>query len=175
MADHDRDAGSRGEEESPRDPAHVEGSHAGGSHVEGAHVEGERQERLRYGETPDGTGFTATAHTMPAQAPGWGRDSSFRDFIRQKPAQIIGAGLIGHVVGTLFGGTAVAVVTSLADRDEPRGMYWDHPGYAPYHGNMRPERAYPGCPPGQDGVRCFTPPMPPLPTVSVMPMPTRTS
>ncbi|HEX4813957.1 MAG TPA: hypothetical protein VFV66_14525 [Nonomuraea sp.] len=78
MVDHDRDGGSRGSEDVPRDPAP-------GGPVDGG------------------------AHPRP-------RSGSFRDFLRRKPAQLVGAGLVGLFAGALIGGGAVALVNDLNDR-----------------------------------------------------------
>ncbi|MEV4353979.1 hypothetical protein ACWEPL_06300 [Nonomuraea sp. NPDC004186] len=113
MADHDRDAGSRGEEEAPRDPTPDDDLHESGA-----------RSRLKYGEAPPGPGFT-----MPLAPPR--HPDSYREFFRQKQAQVLGAGLIGLVIGALLGGTAVAVVSGFAHRDEVHGMYWQEPDRMP--------------------------------------------
>ncbi|MEV1169655.1 hypothetical protein [Nonomuraea sp. NPDC049784] len=167
MADHDREAGSRGEEEAPRDPAPAEETEE--LHQPGA----EGRSRLRYGEAPPGPGF---APTMPLASPS--RPESYRDFFRQKQAQVLGAGLIGLVLGGLLGGGAVAAVSGLTHRDEMRGgVFWE-PGF-------RHERYLvpaPGavCDRGPDGIRCdnVAPPAPAAPVApsfSVAPAPVPTS
>ncbi|MEU6784150.1 hypothetical protein ABZ912_33560 [Nonomuraea angiospora] len=113
MADHDRDAGSRGEEEAPRDPTPEDDLHESGA-----------RSRLKYGEAPPGPGFT-----MPPEPPR--HPDSYREFFRQKQAQVLGAGLIGLVIGALLGGTAVAVVSGFGHRDEVHGMYWQEPDRMP--------------------------------------------
>ncbi|NRQ35248.1 hypothetical protein HII36_25980 [Nonomuraea sp. NN258] len=172
MADHDRDAGSRGEEEAPRDPTPGE----------------EQPAALPPGEPPTSTsyGYTSYAHTMPGGAPpGWGaepppRSDTFKDFFRQKPAQILAAGLLGLLFGVLLGGGAVAALTSLDDRHDrwqdyprvqripgsdclphPSGSYCVFPQY-PVH-PMPSMYPYP-----------YPPPYPVQPRVEPRPMPTRT-
>ncbi|MFC4015472.1 hypothetical protein ACFOY2_50265 [Nonomuraea purpurea] len=157
MADHDRDVGSRGEEEAPRDPASDEPTarhHASG------------EERLRYGQAASEGPRYPTATTP---APAWdppGRQDSFRGFFRQRPAQIIGAGLLGLVVGALLGGTAVAVAGELGHRNEMRAIPWEHPRWT--------ERGFPSqCYPVDEGVRCEMGSDEAVPTLE-MPPPTRT-
>ncbi|MEQ4718670.1 hypothetical protein [Nonomuraea sp. B19D2] len=115
MADHDREAGSRGEEEAPRDPAPAE-------ETEELHQpRAEGRSRLRYGEPPPGPGIPPTMLSASPSPPG-----SYRDFFRQKQAQILGAGLIGLVLGGLLGGGAVAAISNFTHRDEVRGgAYWN--------------------------------------------------
>lgn len=138
MADHDRDAGSRGEEEAPRDP--TPGEH-----------DGEGRSRYRYGEAPPGPGY-APPPTMPMAAPS--RPGSYREFFRQKQAQVIGAGLVGLALGALLGGGAVAVVSDFGHRDDARVMHQGYPGWGP--GLRYLER--PGMPPPPS-----PPPPPPVP------------
>ncbi|MEV4107365.1 hypothetical protein [Nonomuraea sp. NPDC049695] len=110
MADHDREAGSRGEEEAPRDPAPAEETE---NRVAG-------RSGLRYGDPPPGPGIAPTIPVASSSHPG-----SYRDFFRQKQTQILGAGLIGLFVGGLLGGGAVAAIGNLTHRDEARGgVYW---------------------------------------------------
>ncbi|MFI7126543.1 hypothetical protein ACIBQ1_12690 [Nonomuraea sp. NPDC050153] len=136
MADHDRDAGSRGEEEAPRDPTPADELH-----------EPEERSRLRYGEAPPGPGFT-----MPLAPPP--RPGSYREFFRQKQAQVLGAGLIGLVLGAVLGGTAVAMAGDFSHRDEMhRGVYWEELGWAPKRFQV-PDRLGPACERGPDGVQC---------------------
>ncbi|MFC4114738.1 hypothetical protein [Nonomuraea zeae] len=201
MADHDRDAGSRGEEEAPRDPTPSETTTRHPAQDPAGDRPDDERERLlvglRYGQAagsePPGATRTApgshqdylsNAHTMPG-LPAYGappRSDSFRDFVRQKPAQIIGAGLLGLVLGALIGGTTVAVVSNLGDRDDVRPAYWEeYPGFGhrregvyPY---PQPQRIEPSCRPGPDGVYCVAPPYvvpKPVPTMSVAPPPTPT-
>ncbi|MFD1540275.1 hypothetical protein [Nonomuraea guangzhouensis] len=115
MADHDRDAGSRGEEEAPRDP------------------------------TPgDGLGAPRSGDTATYAPP---RSDSFRDFIRQKPAQIIGAGLIGLIIGGVLGGGAVAVISGIVHGHDVPRVYWQSPAWERYPG-------YPDCRPLPGGTYC---------------------
>ncbi|TMR95377.1 hypothetical protein [Nonomuraea basaltis] len=157
MADHDRDAGSRGEEEAPRDPMPDETAASPSARDTDVHP---TQPGLRYGEIPPGPApedYTTTAHTMPGptDSPQQG-SGSFRDFIRQKPAQIIGAGLIGLFVGGLLGGTAVALVS---DRGDRHGVWMDH-DRAPMQLRMFPERLDESCYRVRGGVDCVIPPVP---------------
>ncbi|MFG1702970.1 hypothetical protein ACFLIM_07235 [Nonomuraea sp. M3C6] len=172
MADHDRDAGSRGEEEAPRDPTSDTDVFPSDTDV----FPGEAHGRLRYGEAPPGPGYPVTAHTMPLGSPP--PSDSYRDFFRQKQAQIIGAGLIGLVAGALLGGTAVGVVSSLTHRDDVPRAYWEEPGWGHKRPYPYPERIVPSCRPGPDGVICVAPPTymgpKPVPTTMVPPPPTRT-
>ncbi|TMR23118.1 hypothetical protein ETD86_09430 [Nonomuraea turkmeniaca] len=135
MADHDRDAGSRGEEEAPRDPAREEPAAPSTERDTDVYPD---QSNLKYGEIPPGPGphvgqdYTSAAHTLPGSDSSYRRaDTSFRDFIRQKPAQIAGAGLIGLVLGAMIGGTTVAVVSNLGDRHERHGVYVEYPDWRP--------------------------------------------
>ncbi|MEU4230356.1 hypothetical protein AB0F17_39210 [Nonomuraea sp. NPDC026600] len=130
MADHDRDAGSRGEEEAPRDP--TPGDRSGAPHSEGP-----------------------TAYAAPPRPP---RSDSFRDFIRQKPAQIIGAGLIGLIIGGVLGGGAVAVISGIVHRHDGPRVHWQSPAWERYPG-------YQDCRPVPGGTYCRQ--MPPY----VNPMP----
>lgn len=160
MADHDRDAGSRGEEEAPRDPDPDETTASPNERDTDVYP---TQSNLKYGEIPPGSpDYPPTAHTMPGRG---GSDSSqqrsgsFRDFVRQKPAQIIGAGLIGLFAGALLGGTAVAVVSNMDDRHDRHGV-WIHGGWEPMQPRMFPERLDRSCYPAGEGVECVVPPPP---------------
>ncbi|NUW41577.1 hypothetical protein [Nonomuraea rhodomycinica] len=103
-------------------------------------------------------------------------DTSFRGFLRQKPTQIIGAGLIGLIVGGLLGGAAVAVVVGVTHHD--RAVPWGpRSGWDPYQEWEHLPRAYPDCRPAPGGTYCRYgapyPPMPPVvPVPSVAPVPT---
>ncbi|RVX47942.1 hypothetical protein EDD27_10895 [Nonomuraea polychroma] len=162
MADHDRDDGSRGDEEAPRDPAREEPAAPSNERDTDVYPE---QSNLKYGEIPPGPGphagqdHTTAAHTMPGSA-GWGSsrrpDTSFRDFIRQKPAQIVGAGLIGLVVGALSGGTTVALVSNLGDRHDHHRVYLESPGWGPQR-FVVPERRLDVCEDTGDGIVCEAP------------------
>ncbi|MFI6738056.1 hypothetical protein ACIBI9_34465 [Nonomuraea sp. NPDC050451] len=157
MADHDRDAGSRGEEEAPRDPTPADELHEPGE-----------PSRLKYGEAPPGPGFT-----MPLAPPR--RPDSYREFFRQKQAQVLGAGLIGLVIGALLGGTAVAVVSGFAHRDEVHGMYWQEPDRLPRRFQV-PERLESACEEEKDGVSCgWVVPKAPRADIPPAPIPVPTS
>ncbi|MFI7451702.1 hypothetical protein ACIBQX_29695 [Nonomuraea sp. NPDC049714] len=127
-------------------------------------------------------------------APGWAgprppEPGSWRDFVRQKPAQIIGAGLIGLIVGCLIGGSAVLLIGSLTSHDAYRS--WERPALDRRYGPLQPDyRAphHPACRPVPGGTYCRHPapyPMPlpsdgssisppkPTPTLAT-PVPTRT-
>ncbi|WP_431923760.1 hypothetical protein [Nonomuraea jabiensis] len=156
MADHDRDAGSRGEEEAPRDPTPAD-------------EPGERS-RLKYGEALPDPGFT-----MPPAPPR--PPDSYREFFRQKQAQVLGAGIIGLVIGALLGGTAVAVVSGFSHGDEVhRGMYWQEPDPMPRRFQM-PERFDSACEEEKDGdVWCsWVVPKAPRSDVAPAPIPVPTS
>jgi hypothetical protein len=149
MADHDRDAGSRGEEEAPRDPNSDETTTSPNERDTDVYP---TQAGLKYGEIPPGPGtdYTTTAHTMPGSSgPGASqqppRSGSFRDFVRRKPAQIAGAGLIGLVLGALIGGTAVAVVSNIADRRDHHRMYWEYHERGPNRTFIVPDRPAVSC------------------------------
>ncbi|WP_219462684.1 hypothetical protein [Nonomuraea rhizosphaerae] len=102
--------------------------------------------------------------TMPGRA--WGgweapppRGDSWREFFRQRPAQILGAGLIGLIIGGVLGGGSVALVAGLSHRGEDRFVYWEHRGFPDYPGynNCRGpycnwERPYGGIPMPQPSV-----------------------
>ncbi|MEU8247599.1 hypothetical protein [Nonomuraea sp. NPDC048916] len=111
--------------------------------------------------------------------PGWGPrpSSGFRDFVRQKPAQIIGAGLIGLIVGGILGGGAVAVISGITARQD-RHVHWQHPGW-----DRRGGPGFQECRPVPGGMNCrYGDPYPyPVPTMTMMPpaipatpVPTRT-
>ncbi|SDJ63193.1 hypothetical protein [Nonomuraea jiangxiensis] len=166
MADHDRNVGSRGEEEAPRDPAPAGTGDTGDLPPD---------DQLSYGEAPDGptprsSGYRPGADTIPPGMPGsggWERESSFRDFFRQKQAQIIGAGLIGLVVGGLLGGGAVLFVSSVVERNEMHAPY--RPGQDFFH------PVEPSCRTTPTGVHCVAPPLKmPRPVPTFVPEPTRT-
>ncbi|MGP3954626.1 hypothetical protein ACTWPT_01415 [Nonomuraea sp. 3N208] len=160
MADHDRDAGSRGEEEAPRDPAREEPAAPSNERDTDVYPD---QSNMKYGEIPPGPDphagqdHTSAAHTMPGSDSSYRRtDTSFRDFIRQKPAQIAGAGLIGLVVGALFGGTAVAVVSNLGDRHDRHGVYMQYPDWGPRR-LVIPDRLTELCQDTGDDIICEAP------------------
>ncbi|WP_336208316.1 hypothetical protein [Nonomuraea sp. LPB2021202275-12-8] len=120
---------------------------------------------------------------------------SFRDFVRQKPAQIIGAGLIGLIIGGLLGGGAVMLIggfTARAHYGNWEQSGWERhrglPGYpVPVPGYPVP--GYQECRPAPGGTYCHfqgpypypVPPpstrpsiSPPKPMPTISPFPTRT-
>jgi hypothetical protein len=152
MADHDRDAGSRGEEEAPRDPTL----------------------QLRYGEQAD----QAYVHIPPTRPspPDW--EPSFGDYLRRKKSHVMGAGIIGLVVGGLLGGLTVAAFSDPYEDHARYEMGVNEPGWAP-RGELRgPVRLDHGCFPTEDGtVQCVIPPPPVMApdAPDPAPAPTRTS
>ncbi|MFI6604607.1 hypothetical protein ACIBHX_51000 [Nonomuraea sp. NPDC050536] len=146
MADHDREVGPRDEEEASRGPA-----------PSGAQSAGAEESHTMPG---------AAGRTAPPPPP---RGDGFRDFMRQKTAQIILAGLIGLVVGGLLGGGAVAVISGFVHRGD-RYVYDYYPRW---------QRFRDDCGPGPCSYR-YPPPYvqrwqaPPPPTVTPIPKPTRT-
>ncbi|MFG1942414.1 hypothetical protein [Nonomuraea sp. NPDC048826] len=125
MADHDRDAGSRGGQE-PRDPSRRE------------------TEILSSGPFRDGR---TAAHPTPYDdygpgpyaGPGWDPlppPPTRSDFHRRRSTQIIGAGIVGLVAGAFIGGGAVALAGDLWNRPEPSAS-WNPPQRDQYRG---PER-----------------------------------
>ncbi|MEU7739550.1 hypothetical protein [Nonomuraea sp. NPDC049158] len=184
MADHDRDAGSRGEEEAPRDPTPGDRP-AAPSDTETA--------TTRVSGPPPGAGW-ATAAPPPPQRPLPPRYDSFRGFIRLKPTQIIGAGLLGLIIGGILGGSAVAVISGMALRGDSARIFWESRGRYPGH-LSHPD--FQECRPGPGGSFCRRLPMYPgpyqmpatpyplptavpsglptmVPTVTPTPMPTKT-
>lgn len=195
MADHDRDAGSRGEEEAPRDPTPGDGLGApqDASPPDADITDGPHHETITAGPHHE------NAVTMPGRShsdqpgggprfagpPGGGwatgapppppRSDSFRDFIRQKPAQIIGAGLIGLIIGGVLGGGAVAAISGIVHRRDMPHVYWQSPAWEPYPG-------YQDCRPVPGGTYCrqqppYVNPMPRMgpsvvPSTWPTPMPT---
>ncbi|MFI6791069.1 hypothetical protein ACIBG4_27445 [Nonomuraea sp. NPDC050383] len=89
--------------------------------------------------------------------------------MRQKPAQIIGAGLIGLVIGGLLGGTAVALVVGVTHHD--RASHWDdRPRWGPYRDWERHPGVHPDCRPVPGGTYCRdAAPFPPGPTAPMIP------
>lgn len=141
MADHDRDVEPRDEEEASR------------------------------GSAPSGdqSADTQQSHTVPTAAPPPPRGDGFRDFMRQKTAQIILAGLVGLVVGGLLGGGAVAAISGFVHRGD-RYVYDSYPRWQRFHDD---------CGPGPCQYR-YPPPYverwqaPPPPTATPVPKPTPT-
>ncbi|SEG56541.1 hypothetical protein SAMN05444920_103199 [Nonomuraea solani] len=128
MADHDRDDGSRGEEEAPRDP------------TQELHEPG-----LKYGEQADQP-YARIPPTTPLPADS-GHDSTFRDFLHRRRTQVTTAGVLGLVIGAMLGGTVVAAFDGLGDRHERHGMWMEH-----RHGG--PELGEPACYRTEDGAYC---------------------
>ncbi|MGP4093916.1 hypothetical protein [Nonomuraea sp. KM90] len=147
MADHDRDAGSRGEEEAPRDPSPTEPTQE-------LRSPGEEPGQLKYGEQAD-RAYAYIPPTVPDPA-GWERES-FSDFARRKRRQIIGAGLIGLVVGGLLGGLGVA---AFSDDHDDHGRYgvWMRPDHPAHRDFMMPERLESGCYESEEDLYCVVPP-----------------
>ncbi|SEM18272.1 hypothetical protein [Nonomuraea pusilla] len=131
MTDHDREAGSRGEEEVPRDPTSRDTREqpAGLRYGEGAGAQDDvhpsaasgRAGRDRHDaedpEDPEDSEIFRYRHDP------YGEPRSFRAFLRQRHAQIIGAGLAGLVAGAVLGGTAVAALDGRGHRDHGG---WEH-------------------------------------------------
>ncbi|WP_049561174.1 hypothetical protein [Nonomuraea sp. SBT364] len=193
MADHDRDAGSRGDEEAPRDPNRPEG------HAETLRNAAEDTQVLP-DPSPDPahaigpaapaapSGHPVSPPVRPVPPPP--QPGTFRDFVRQKPAQIIGAGLLGLLAGVLIGALAVVMLTAWADHRAGSRDHsgWDHPRW----GDSRVHPGYPGypgfheCRPVPGGMFCgpagrpglapspTMPPPKPVPSVTVTAIPTRT-
>lgn len=152
MADHDQAVGPRGEEEASRGPDPESAPPPPPGPPQGP-PSGPPQDSPVFGPPPP-------------------RDS-FATYLRQKHTQIIGAGLIGLLIGGLLGGGAVAILFRVADHgDRHRVAHWERPdryGWQPapdcwYTPGGGRSCAYPYAYPVQ-------PPMPPMPTV---PMPPRT-
>ncbi|MEU0571088.1 hypothetical protein ABZ297_37640 [Nonomuraea sp. NPDC005983] len=108
------------------------------------------------------------------------RSDAFRDFIRQKPAQIIGAGLIGLVIGGLLGGGAVALVGGIAHRSIGYA-HWEGRGWGPHRGPVHRYPDLPDCRAVPGGTYCRDqgpygyPPYPvptQWPTMAPKPLPT---
>jgi hypothetical protein len=108
-------------------------------------------------DTPHhGTAATAPGRSYAGQpGGGWAtaapppppRSDSFRDIIRQKPAQIIGAGLIGLIIGGLLGGGAVAAIGGIVHRHDAPRLYRQNPAWERYPG-------YQDCRPVPGGTYC---------------------
>ncbi|MFI7616893.1 hypothetical protein ACIBP6_37260 [Nonomuraea terrae] len=141
MADHDRDGGSRGEEEAPRDPAPTRRLHQPGVDPE--------PRGLKYGEGAD-RGYAYIPPTTPTPDPV--PPSAFRDFLRRRKTQVVGVGVLGLVAGGLLGGITVSAFTGLTER---RGFdVYLVPGQHPL--------APPGdrCHVTENSAVCFEPPPP---------------
>lgn len=110
------------------------------------------------GPVPGGSTGPGWAGPRPPEAGSW------RDFARQKPAQIIGAGLIGLILGCLIGGTAVLLIGGITSRASYGD--WERPGMERHHGRLQPDyRAprYPDCRPAPGGIYCRQPAPYPMP------------
>jgi hypothetical protein len=110
------------------------------------------------GPVPGGSTGPGWAGPRPPEAGSW------RDFARQKPAQIIGAGLIGLILGCLIGGTAVLLIGGITSRASYGD--WQRPGMERHHGRLQPDyRAprYPDCRPVPGGIYCRQPAPYPMP------------
>ncbi|GAA4909966.1 hypothetical protein HD597_008322 [Nonomuraea thailandensis] len=144
MADHDRDAGSRGEEEAPRDPT------PSSEPTQELH----EPAPLKYGEQAD-RAYTYIPPTQPDPA-SWEREPSpFGDFLRRRRTQVMGAGMAGLLVGGLLGGVTVAALNDVAhDRHE---MWMEAPGWG-HHRGWEPRLQGPGCYAGEDHGYCVLPP-----------------
>ncbi|MFD1936535.1 MULTISPECIES: hypothetical protein [Nonomuraea] len=156
MADHDHAAGPRGEEEASRgpDPESAPSPPSGPP-----------------SEPPSGP-----PQNGPVFGPPPPPRETFATFVRQRHAQIIGAGLIGLLIGGLLGGGAVAILFRVADHgDRHRVSHWEGPGRY----GMQPPADCWYTPDG--GTACAPPyryryprqapvqPMPPVPTMSLPP------
>jgi hypothetical protein len=147
MADHDRDAGSRGEEEAPRDPTPV-----------GPTEELHQPDGLKYGEQAE----RAESHIPPAPpdpVPGE-QGSAFKAFLRRRRTQVVGAGLAGLIVGGLLGGTTVAAFNDLTrDRFDRMDVWLEpHHRWGPHHDRGLPEGPGRICYRTENDARCAGPP-----------------
>ncbi|NJP92188.1 hypothetical protein HCN51_22425 [Nonomuraea sp. FMUSA5-5] len=144
MADHDRDAGSRGEEEAPRDPTPSEPTQ-------------ELQEPgpLKYGEHADRP-YTYLPPTQPIPAPGERAATPFGDFLRRRRTQVTAAGLIGLLVGGILGGVTVAAFNDLREDHGRYDMWTEAPGWS-HHRKWGPELRMP-CYEIDDRGLCVLPP-----------------
>ncbi|MEV0825714.1 hypothetical protein [Nonomuraea rubra] len=180
MADHDRDAGSRGEEEAPRDPTpSSEPSQPEQNQTEPSRPEPTRELHepgpLKYGEQAD-RASTYLPPTQPNPA-SWEREQApFGDFLRRRRTQVMGAGLVGLVVGGLLGGVTVAAFSDLA-HDHDHGMRMEAPGWG-HHREWGPRLKGPECYESGDGAYCVLEPRgrlaPDEPPEYVFPDPTYT-
>ncbi len=141
MADHDRDAGSRGEEEAPRDPTQ----------------EPREPAQLRYGEQANRP-YADLPPTQPI-ASSWEEPppSSSGGFFRRRRTQITAAAVAGLIAGGLLGGLTVASAT---DHDHDRFDGWlehENRWRAP-DGLRMPERMNRGCYRTDDAFSCVAPP-----------------
>ncbi|MFB4265817.1 hypothetical protein [Nonomuraea sp. GTA35] len=147
MADHDRDAGSRGEEEAPRDP------------TPSSEPTRELPEPgpLKYGEQAD-RAYAYIPPTRPNPA-SWERGSSpFGDFLRRRRTQVMSAGMVGLLVGGLLGGVTVAAFNDLAHDHDSHEMWMRAPDRWQQHRGWEPRLRGPGCYTGEDHGYCVLPP-----------------
>lgn len=179
MADHDRDDGSRGEEEAPRDPNpgppprgqddDTEGpdpAHTVPPYAAGPDPRTEAGPDPRVGDTA----FSAAAPPREAYPP---RDGSLRDFVRQRHTQVFGAALIGLIVGALLGGIAVALISSMVHRGDRRDHYIELPAWRHERGGCHVTPGGMWCPPPYPDGRAYPMPMPTAPmTPPATPRPT---
>lgn len=115
MADHDRDAGSRGDEEAPRGPS-------------------PDQPALKYGEQAD-QAYAEIPPTQPVD-----RETP-RSGGRRGRKMLIGAGLVGLLAGALIGGVSVAAVND-ADHDHDHGrldVWYDLPRRDGFRMHVEPD------------------------------------
>ncbi|WP_043616109.1 hypothetical protein [Nonomuraea candida] len=148
MADHDRDAGSRGEEEAPRDPTPGQPAPTGPTtelphppatdepHLPAAAepphpAAAEEPGGLKYGEQADRS-YAYIPPTTSEPVPET-RASAFGAFLRRRRTQVLGAGAIGLAVGGLLGGATVAALYDLARESGARHEMWRGPGWVPPH------------------------------------------
>ncbi|MEV4161730.1 hypothetical protein [Nonomuraea dietziae] len=122
------------------------------------HADGPRgEEEAPRGPDPESAPPPASAPLPPRPAPPAHSDG-FAAFVRQKYTQIIGAGLIGLLIGAILGGGAVAVLHRIADRhpaqwQSPMRYGWQQPGECWYTPGGRtcaypyPYPVYPAHPP----------------------------
>ncbi|MET9342882.1 hypothetical protein [Nonomuraea sp. NPDC003804] len=160
MADHDRAAGPRGEEEAPRGP------------------DPESAPPPASGASQAGPPPPPPPPSPPPPSPPPPPQETFAGFVRQKHAQIIGAGLIGLLAGGVLGGAAVAILFRVADHgDRPRTARWeDHGGHrfgGPEGYRLEPPAECWSTPRGRTCTYPYArPPLPsPMPTTSVTVVP----
>ncbi|MFI6319806.1 hypothetical protein ACIBG8_19890 [Nonomuraea sp. NPDC050556] len=185
MADHDRDAGSRGEEEAPRDPTPEPSGDVtregpapdspgpSDPNPDPAHDEppGGRPSDAAFSADPPAGTFRDTAHTRPAATPG----PTFGDFVRQRHTQIFGAALIGLIVGALLGGIAVAVVSNMVHRGDRHVHVHDRVPYWRHDDGCRPVPGGTWCRGFPDDPRIYPMPVPSVIPKTPLPTPKPTS
>ncbi|MEV0617981.1 hypothetical protein AB0I81_31980 [Nonomuraea sp. NPDC050404] len=158
MADHDRDAGSRGEEEAPRDPTPTEPisteSESASASAESAATEPTRE--LKYGEQAD-RAYAEIPTTSPNPVADWEQEPPDSSFPHRRRPQILAAALIGLFVGGLLGGTTVAAMN---DHPHDLGDRYDvwlepHQQWEPHHRYWGPGPGDWACAPGDEGAHCI--------------------